>query len=88
MKVGSDDSSKIYLNGRQVYRYTFGGMFGPDRHTVSGIELKDGRNVLVFKVVNTILDWRGSVRLTDASGNPVPGIRVTLDPGNESERNH
>jgi hypothetical protein len=79
MVVRSDDSSKVYLNERQVYRYAFGGMFGPD-HTVTGIELKAGLNVLVFKIVNTIQDWRGSIQFTDAQGEPVRGIRVTLDP--------
>jgi len=24
--------------------------------------------------------WQGSIRLTDAEGSPVQGIRVTLDP--------
>jgi hypothetical protein len=34
----------------------------------------------VFKVVNSTLDWQGSILLTDAAGQPVPGITVTLDP--------
>jgi hypothetical protein len=25
-------------------------------------------------------DWKGSIRFTDAQGNPVKGIKVTLDP--------
>jgi hypothetical protein len=36
--------------------------------------------VLVFKVVNETLDWQGSIRFTDAQGNPVKGIKVTLAP--------
>jgi hypothetical protein len=47
---------------------------------VSGVDLKAGLNVLVFKVANSIMDWAGSVRLLDAAGQPVKGIRVTLDP--------
>ena len=53
----------------------------PERDTVSGIELKAGLNVLVFKVVNERVDWGGSVRITDAAGQVVKGLRVTLDPG-------
>jgi len=34
----------------------------------------------VFKVVNELRDWEGSVRFTDAQGNPVKGIKVTLEP--------
>ena len=39
-----------------------------------------GLNVLVFKVVNEASDWKGSIRLTDAAGQPVKGIKVTLTP--------
>jgi hypothetical protein len=31
-------------------------------------------------VVNGLLGWQGSIRFTDAQGNPVNGIKVTLDP--------
>jgi predicted MFS family arabinose efflux permease len=47
---------------------------------VSGVELKAGLNVLVFKVANGIGGWAGSVRFTTADGGPVHGITVTLDP--------
>jgi hypothetical protein len=30
--------------------------------------------------VNELGPWSGSVRFTDAQGNPVKGIKVTLDP--------
>jgi hypothetical protein len=43
--------------------------------------LKAGVNVLVFKVVNETVNWQGSVRFTDAAGQPVKGIRVTFTPG-------
>ncbi len=46
----------------------------------AGVELKAGLNVLVFKVVNEAYDWRGSVRFTDAAGQPVKDIWVTLTP--------
>jgi len=34
----------------------------------------------VFKVVNEVGNWAGSIRFTDAQGDPVKGIKVTLDP--------
>jgi hypothetical protein len=34
----------------------------------------------VFKVVNEMQNWGGSVRFTDAAGRPLKGVRVTLDP--------
>jgi len=39
----------------------------------------------VFKVVNEWMDWQGAVRLADKDGNPVKGIKVTLDPEAEEK---
>jgi hypothetical protein len=82
MKVGSDDQSKIYLNGKEVYRHELNRRYLPDQDVVSGVELKAGLNVLVFKVVNQTGDWLGSIRFADAAGQPLKGIRVMPDPGN------
>jgi hypothetical protein len=80
LKVGSDDESKVYLNGKEIYRRSQPGTYVPDKDVVKDVELKAGLNVLVFKIVNEIDDWQGSIRLTDAAGQPVKGIRVTLSP--------
>jgi hypothetical protein len=34
----------------------------------------------VFKVVNETREWKGSIRFTDAAGQPLKAVRVTLDP--------
>jgi hypothetical protein len=78
--VGSDDSSKVFLNGQEVHRMPFGGFFAPDAHRVDGLRLHAGLNTVVFKVVNTFLDWRGAVRFSDAANQPIPGLEVTLNP--------
>jgi hypothetical protein len=80
MLVGSDDESKVYLNGKQIYEYSVGRGFLVDQDTVADITLNAGLNVLVFKVVNEFDAWKGSIRFTDAQGNPVKGIKVTLHP--------
>lgn len=80
MLIGSDDQSKVYLNGRQIYKWPTARSFVADLDEVSNITLNAGRNVLVFKVVNEVLDWQGSIRFTDAQGNPLKGINVTLEP--------
>jgi WD40 repeat protein/tRNA A-37 threonylcarbamoyl transferase component Bud32 len=80
MLVGSDDEAKVYLNEQQVHKSPFPRSFTADQDTAPDITLKAGLNVLVFKVVNELGDWAGSVRFTDAQGNPVKGIKVTLDP--------
>lgn len=80
MKVGSDDEAKVYLNGKEIYRCGGGRPYGPDQDEVAGVQFRAGLNPLVFKVVNEEWDWLGSIRFTDAAGQPVKGIRVTLDP--------
>ena len=80
MKVGSDDEAKIYLNGKEIYRCGEARSYLPDQDVAGGVELRAGLNVLVFKVVNETGDWQGSVWCTDAAGQPVKGIRCTLDP--------
>jgi hypothetical protein len=42
--------------------------------------LKAGLNTLVFKVVKESEGCRASLRFTDAAGQPVNGIQVTLTP--------
>ena len=81
MRVGSDDQSRIYLNGKDIYWCEASRGYLPDQDVVAGMALKAGLNVLVFKVVNETGDWLGSIRFTDAAGQPLKGIRVTLDPG-------
>jgi hypothetical protein len=80
MLVGSDDEAKVYLNGKQVYKVPTARRFVAEQDRVPDIVLNAGLNVLVFKVVNETLDWKGSIRFTDAQGNTVKGIKVTLDP--------
>ena len=80
LKVGSEDESRVYLNGKLIQENLSTEDFFADQDPAAGQELKAGLNVLVFKVVNEDSIWRGSVRFTDAMGQPLKGIRVTLDP--------
>lgn len=73
-------SHSLYLNGKEIYWSDAPRGYAPDQDVVTGVELKAGLNVLVFKVVNETIEWLGSVRLTDAAGQPVQGIRVSLAP--------
>jgi hypothetical protein len=80
MRAFADDHGRIYLNGQEVYRVTDPASVEPDRDLVEGVTLNAGVNVLVFKVVNDRGVWQGSVRFTDAEGQPVKGIRARLTP--------
>src|SRR5205085_11635875 len=63
MLVSSDDEAKVYLNGKQVHKHSFHRRFFPDQDTVPDITLKEGLNVVVFKLVKETSeadDWKGS----------------------------
>jgi hypothetical protein len=51
-----------------------------DEEMVRGITLKQGTNVLVFKVVNEAWEWKGCIRFVDEGGDPVRGLQVRLTP--------
>jgi hypothetical protein len=80
LQVGSDDQAKVYLNGREIYQHRMArALVGLD--TIGPFSLRQGTNVLVFKVVNEGSGWQGCARLVDEAGRPVPDIRVKLSPG-------
>jgi dipeptidyl aminopeptidase/acylaminoacyl peptidase len=80
MKMGCDEEAKVYLNSQQVLQRRYITSFIADDFEARAIRLNQGLNVLVFKVVNEQWNWQGSVRLADKDGNPVKGIKVTLEP--------
>jgi WD40 repeat protein len=80
VKVGSDDGSRVYLNGKMVYQCVTTRSYQSDQDVPGEVELKAGKNVLVFKVVNETGTWKGSVHLTASDGTPLKGIKVALEP--------
>jgi hypothetical protein len=64
MKTGSDDHLKVYLNGKEVMRFTGARGAALDQDTTE-VTLKKGVNVLVAKVINEKGDWKLCVRFTD-----------------------
>jgi hypothetical protein len=75
----------LYLNGREVYRTPYPNINFWVEETVSDLNLHAGINTLVFNVVQADKadydgEWKGSIRFTDAMGNEIKGIEVTLDP--------
>jgi hypothetical protein len=79
LQVGSNDHSKVYLNGREIYRPRLPrSFFWVD--TVGPVALRRGINVLLFKVVNAPEGGQCGARLVEESGWPAQGIRVKLTP--------
>jgi eukaryotic-like serine/threonine-protein kinase len=80
--VGSDEQSKVYLNGQEVFatRATRSLEKEPDANAAYGVTLRKGVNSLVLKVVNETAGWRGSVRLADRDGHRARGVRTRTAP--------
>ena len=78
MRLSSDDQSRVYLNGIEIYTNTESRGLTLDEDTVEELTFKAGRNVLVFKVVNERDSWQGAIRFTHADGTPVQELEVSL----------
>jgi len=75
MKTGSDDLCKVFLNGKEVFKYAEERGAGKDQDTTE-VTLKQGINVLVAKVINVELGWGFCVRFTDRDGQPLTTLKA------------
>ncbi len=84
-------AAKLYLNGKQIYRYSVGQPCVADVDVMAGVAFKAGLNVLVFKVLDEAVEWRatedgrGSVRFTNEAGPALKGVEVSLDPDEKAQ---
>src|SRR5439155_25247816 len=75
MKTGSDDQAKVYLNGKEVFKFTEARAADKDQDTTE-VTLQKGENVLVVKVVNEKVDWSFCIRFTDKDDKPLTSLKV------------
>jgi hypothetical protein len=85
LKIGSDDQCKVYLNGKEVHKFTEPRPLEKDQDTVE-VTLQKGVNVFVFKIVNEKVDWSGSARFLDKDGKPVKSLKATTTPPGGEEK--
>lgn len=81
LKIGSDDSSCWWLNGKEVIRVYAGRGCEKDQDTKEGLSLKKGCNVLKFEVINGDGDYGACARFTDKNDKPLVDLKVALEPG-------
>ena len=74
MKTGSDDQAKVYLNGKEVFKFAEARPTAKDQDTTE-VTLRKGVNVLVVKVVNEKMDWSFCVRFTDKDDKPLTQLK-------------
>src|SRR5262249_55226914 len=74
MLVGSDDTVRVWLNGALVHEFSTPRSAKPDEDHVA-VQLKEGWNMILVKVVNRDFDHGFYLRFTGAHG-----IRMALTP--------
>jgi hypothetical protein len=78
--IGSNDESKLYLNGKEIYKFAETRTIAKDTDKIPGLTLHKGVNTVVFKVINEKNDWAAALRFLDKEGKPVSGLSVKLAP--------
>ena len=79
MSVGSNDQGRIYLNGVDIYAFTEARPLELDADK-GHVRLKEGINVVVFKIINEQNAWQGAMRLLDKTGKPLTDFKIKLSP--------
>lgn len=79
MALGSNDQSRLYLNGKDIYAFQDARTLELDADK-GRVQLKKGINVIVFKVINELNSWQGSMRFLDKSGAPVTTLKIKRSP--------
>ena len=79
MALGSNDQGRLYLNGEDIYAFQDARPLELDADKGS-VTLKQGVNVIVFKIINEQNAWQGAMRFLDEAGAPVTDLKIRLSP--------
>jgi len=79
MALGSNDQSRLYLNGKDIYAVQDARTLELDADK-GKVRLNKGVNVVVFKVINEQNSWQGAMRFLDKNGAPVTDLKIKLSP--------
>lgn len=74
--MGSNDQGKVYLNGKEILKFSETRVLDRDTETAEKQTLNKGTNVIVFKVINESNNWQACLRFTDASGKALTDLTV------------
>jgi len=78
--IGSDDGLVVWLNGEEVHRRDIGRAYTSKQDRVE-VRLRKGVNELRLKVNQGGGDWAFAAHIEGTDGQPLPGVRVRMDPG-------
>ena len=85
VELGSDDGFKFWLNGAIVYSNNASRALQPGSDPTDVI-LNEGWNALMLKVTQNTAGWEFCLRFTQASGEPVPGLKISTNPDANSRK--
>lgn len=71
LRIGADDSEKVWVNGEQVFELWAARAMTIDQDQVP-VKLKAGRNEILLKVWQNTLGWEFCLRVTTADDKAVP----------------
>jgi hypothetical protein len=75
LEMGSDDSIKVWLNGKLVHsNYANRGM--SPRQNLVDVKLQEGWNELMLKVVDNEGGWGFCCRVRSPDGSALEGLKV------------
>ena len=79
LAIGSNDGVRVWLNGQLVHETNDGRPLTPDQDAVP-VDLAAGWNTVMLKVINHGGDWGATLRVNDADGNPLGGMKTSVKP--------
>jgi HEAT repeat protein len=82
IEFGTDDGQKLWLNGKLVGQANRGGAAVPGDFKAS-VELRQGWNALLLKVVQDTGPWEFCLRVRSPSGDKLQGLRTQATPPEE-----
>ncbi len=79
IRLGTNDSGKLWVGGKLVFDYPYEGSTLLDREVIP-VVLPKGTTPILLKICNGVLNWGFVLRITDAQGCPRTDLRVTPRP--------
>ena len=78
--AGSDDSAKIWFNGKLIHENRLKNPLVPDQYRAPGISLRKGWNHFLIKVINDRGGWQFQGRLQCSYPTLAPLLQTALSP--------
>ncbi len=73
--LGTDDATKVWLNGKRIHQVNTGRACVPDQDGVN-MQLKRGWNTLLIKVIQNTGPWEFCARIVARDGSRLPNLRI------------